>query len=347
MSPPELLEKKTQEERQQEQEQQKHYKVVENIQTKLLKDNHPIHGSDDDGYSFDSIEDMWKTLGILLPTTKHNEKDPDDKSSQQSWYWYEQAEEHYEEQPPTLQGMLGGFASLSPHDLSSSYTFLIHLQTNIQPNLTFESICDCGAGIGRITKGLFWKLPGFQTCDLVEGSSSFLQQARVYLKENIECKIYKESETPDLKTISTSTATKTKTKTLPQCRFIPKGLQHFHPQSQYYNVIWIQWVIGYLTDYDCVLFFQRCAEALKEDGILCLKDNMIASKYNDYNDNDETDESEAFTLDREDSSVTRSKAYLEAIIEESGCWTKIYEERQEGFPREIFPVWMMAYKVKR
>ena len=55
---------------------------------------------------------------------------------------------------------------------------------------------------------------------------------------------------------------------------------------------------------------------------------------------------EAFQLDRDNSSVTRSKAYLETLLDQAGCWIKIHEEKQKGFPTEIFPVWMMAYKVK-
>lgn len=36
------------------------------------------------------------------------------------------------------------------------------------------------------------------------------------------------------------------------------GLQDFIPQENYYDLIWIQWVSGHLTDEDFVKFFQRC-----------------------------------------------------------------------------------------
>ena len=350
--------------------QKEHFKMIERIESYLTKGNHPINGTDDDDeYEYHSILQFWKSVGILsfqsitnnvdTTTTKSislsssstssslltQDQDQDLDLDQDSCQWYEQASDHYEDQPATLQGMLGGFASLSPHDLSSSKTFLLHIQKYIKPNITFESICDCGAGIGRITKGLFAKLSGFEKCDLVEGSFMFLKQAEEYLKKDTSI---------DFTIIAVNDQQQQQqqplhnTKKLPQCRLINKGLQDFVPQSKYYNIIWIQWVIGYLTDYDCIQFLKRCAKGLTTNGIICIKDNMIASHYGDTtttNHNDD-DPSKAFIFDKEDSSVTRSKAYLEALMDEAGSWTKIYEQRQEGFPKEIFPVWMMAYEVK-
>jgi len=320
-------------------ENEKHVQTIQNIQNSLVTNNQPINGSDDDERPYRSIVQLWKVMHVYPPTAQEcKNKDNNDESydSDESWYWYEQAHDHYDTQPATLQGMLGGFANLSPHDLSSSEDFLLYIQKNILPNLKFDSVCDCGAGIGRITKGLFWKLPGFRKCDLIEGSALFLKQAEIYLNKNVDCHIVTE-ETNNMD-INLSG--------LPICRLISKGLQDFYPVDvNYYDVVWIQWVIGYLHDYDCVSFFKRCSKALKDNGILCIKDNMINSNFDNHRDrkNDE----DAFILDREDSSITRSKAYLEAIIEESGCWTKVYEVKQEGFPKEIFPVWMMAFQVKR
>ena len=40
-----------------------------------------------------------------------------------------------------------------------------------------------------------------------------------------------------------------------------------------YDVIWVQWVVGHLTDDDFVAFFQRCRKGLKPDGVIVLKEN--------------------------------------------------------------------------
>lgn len=36
------------------------------------------------------------------------------------------------------------------------------------------------------------------------------------------------------------------------------GLQDFEPEENYYDMIWIQWVTGHLTDEDLVSFLKRC-----------------------------------------------------------------------------------------
>lgn len=36
------------------------------------------------------------------------------------------------------------------------------------------------------------------------------------------------------------------------------GLQDFTPKPAQYDIIWVQWVIGHLTDDDFIAFFKRC-----------------------------------------------------------------------------------------
>lgn len=73
---------------------------------------------------------------------------------------------------------------------------------------------DCGAGIGRITKRLL--LPLFSTVDLVDVTQEFLDKAKPYLGE-------------EGKRVG---------------NYFCSGLQDFVPESERYDVIWIQWVIG-------------------------------------------------------------------------------------------------------
>jgi protein N-terminal methyltransferase len=127
-------------------------------------------------------------------------------------------------------------------DVRDSNQFLDHLY-NTRPNLGRQRAADCGAGIGRVSKYLL--LPRFDHVDLIEQSPRLLAASTEYIGE------------PD--TFRTS------------C--IVQGLQTFTPSSSYYDVIWIQWVIGHLTDADFISFFERCALGLKPGGVIILKDN--------------------------------------------------------------------------
>jgi len=116
-----------------------------------------------------------------------------------------------------------------------------------------------------------------------------------------------------------------------KCRYFCKGLQDFEPKEDSYDIIWIQWVIGYLTDDDLVDFLKRCSVGLRKGGVLALKDN--------------TCEQEAFIIDRDDASSTRSLPYILAIAELAG-FRVVYQEFQEDFPDNIFPVPIIALEPK-
>lgn len=82
--------------------------------------------------------------------------------------------------------------------------------------------CDCGAGIGRVTKNFLLKVP-FERVDLVEQAPNFVEQARSsFLKNEI-----KEGRVGDI---------------------LCQGLQDFAPSEGKYDLIWCQWVLGHLTD---------------------------------------------------------------------------------------------------
>ncbi|KAI5630719.1 adoMet dependent proline di-methyltransferase domain-containing protein [Phthorimaea operculella] len=57
-------------------------------------------------------------------------------------------------------------------------------------------------------------------------------------------------------------------------------VQDFHPDT-YYDVIWIQWLLMYLTDRDAISLLNRCRLALKPNGVIILKENVSAEKWFD------------------------------------------------------------------
>ncbi|POI27404.1 hypothetical protein CIB84_008846, partial [Bambusicola thoracicus] len=190
---------------------------------------------------------------------------------------------------------------------------------------------DCGSGIGRISKHVL--LPIFKSVELVDMMENFLAEVPNYLQgEEDRVEMY-------------------------YC----KSLQEFTPAPQRYDVIWIQWVsvplvlkvtfdpgfttsalqlgilsdisskdlvgiAGYLTDKDLLKFLIRCQKGLKDNGVIILKDNVAR---------------EGCILDCLDSSVIRDLNILRSLIEMSGLII-LQEERQEGFPEQCVPVWMLA-----
>ncbi len=81
-----------------------------------------------------------------------------------------------------------------------------------------------------------------------------------------------------------------------------------------------------------VLFFQRCSTALRENGMIVVKENVSSSG------KVETDE--------EDSSVTRPPTLLKSIFLKANL--EIYKEfKQNKFPKDLFAVHMFALKPKK
>eukprot|EP00164_Ancoracysta_twista_P009181 GFYU01013511.1.p1 GENE.GFYU01013511.1~~GFYU01013511.1.p1 ORF type:complete len:257 (-),score=53.98 GFYU01013511.1:245-1015(-) len=215
---------------------------------------------------------------------------PEDPESEKGWYG--KGYKYWETIDATVDGVLGGYGYISDTDIDGSLTFLREMQQEI--GVKFGVAVDCGAGIGRITKNLF--IPFFDVVDMVEPDGHFLAQAKA------------DMDSPKLRTQ------------------FQMGLQKFTPEPNSYDVIWIQWVIGHLTDADLVSFLQRCKGGLKPNGIICIKENNAK---------------DGFLVDKDDSSVTRSNEHLKHLYEVAGC-RLIKEKLQKKFPKELFRVRMYA-----
>ncbi|ETN67907.1 ad-003 [Anopheles darlingi] len=212
--------------------------------------------------------------------------------------YYKNAKKYWSTISPTVDGMLGGFGSISFIDIRGSEQFLRHLY-RLKPAPGHQRALDCGAGIGRITRGLL--VPFFEQVDLVEQDEQFCQTARTSLKD---CG-------PKIGTVYN------------------EGLQSFVPQAGHYDIIWVQWVLGHLTDEDLVQFFSRCANGLARSGMMVMKENFTS--------NDEV------IADETDSSVTRPLAAMKALLKR-GNLRVVKEQRQTSFPKELYPVYMLALK---
>ena len=145
--------------------------------------------------------------------------------------WYSNAQKYWTSRPATVNGMLGGFEKLSVIDTKSSLAFVDEFVHGVRgannvlrkkPVISNEYACDCGAGIGRVTKEFLVRVP-FQHVDLVEQAPNFVEQAKSsYLRDEIERGIVQ--------------------------NVLCQGLQDFSPDAGKYDLIWCQWVLGHLTD---------------------------------------------------------------------------------------------------
>ncbi|KAL3989363.1 AdoMet dependent proline di-methyltransferase family protein [Acanthocheilonema viteae] len=223
---------------------------------------------------------------------KMTDADPNDKNT-----IYEKAKAYWATVSCNVDGMLGGFAHLHVPDIRASKQFINLLK--VKGMLTkYERAIDCGCGIGRVTKHLL--LPLFESVDMVDVTENFIQESANY--------IGKENSRIGNKLIC--------------------SLQQFEPSSCHYDLIWIQWVTGHLTNNDFSKFLQRCKGGLKDNGCIVLKENVTSSE-------------DRYDFDDEDNSWTRPKDALLQLFRNAGL-TLIAQKKQQNFPKEMLPVYMFA-----
>lgn len=259
-------------------------------------------GLDSDGNSYPSRSHMWALEAgedACTGTTS---------DSQKKQLWYRRGISYWEGVDASVDGVLGGYGGVSERDVIGSDEFLMevlnHLSEGPLPGRPLVAL-DCGAGVGRVTKNLL--LRRFHEVDLVEPVSHFLESAKEELKD-VSCSGDKPLELHKA------------------ANFYCTSLQEFCPEPNRYDVIWVQWCIGHLTDQDFVAFFKRAKVGLKVGGFFILKENIAKN---------------GFVVDKVDSSITRSDAYFRNLFQQAGLY--LYKTKlQKGFPKELFAVRMYA-----
>lgn len=124
---------------------------------------------------------------------------------------------------------------------------------------------DCGAGIGRVARDLL--APLFGHVDLVEQSARLLEESKVALADceaqvgmrycstlQVRCCSGIGRCSAVLSLVSTAPLTLAIATVLVH---VARFLQEFSPPDASYDVIWLQWCVGYLTDADFVACLQR------------------------------------------------------------------------------------------
>lgn len=224
-------------------------------------------------------------------------------------------------------GMLGGFPQTSRIDLQGSSNFLTKLRraragqaaTAKQALSPLDRVADCGAGIGRITKGLLLSVG--RRVDIVEPVKKFTDE------------LVKELENTQ------ADATGESTERGQVGEVINLGLQDWVPEPGAYNLIWNQWCVGHLTDAQFITYLERCKEGLvkpkdgegKAEAWIVVKENLS------------TDIRHKDIYDEEDSSVTRSDEKFRKLFKDAGLKI-VATEQQRGMPKELYPVRIYALR---
>ncbi|KAI9794260.1 MAG: Alpha N-terminal protein methyltransferase 1 [Peltula sp. TS41687] len=217
---------------------------------------------------------------------------------------------------PDVNGMLGGYPQISRIDLQGSANFLAKLRRLYGPNRSLEATqgrthysraVDCGAGIGRVTRGLLADV--CDVVDLVEPVHRFAREVEhgtdmAHLRD--QGKIGKVYTTP---------------------------LETWEPAPGMYDLVWNQWCLGHLTDAQLVAYLSRCIKALKEGGWVVVKENMS------------TDVQKKDLFDPEDNSVTRTDEKFRQLFNDAGL-ELVQTELQTGIPRSLglYPVRFYALR---
>ena len=181
------------------------HSVVSYIQRWLQIRNKLPHGVDSKNQTYQSLAQMWISMKVLDATTS-----PIISSSHP---WYKTGETYWEDTgncPPTIDGVLGGYAHISPHDISGSSQFLSKV-SQLRPQMKFTTACDCGAGIGRVTRDLLLvRFSSFVT--LVEVSERLCREAVPFVGDSGSSRI----------------------------KVFNVGMQDFLPSAGSFDCIWIQ-----------------------------------------------------------------------------------------------------------
>ncbi|XP_021845343.1 alpha N-terminal protein methyltransferase 1 isoform X2 [Spinacia oleracea] len=219
--------------------------------------------------------------------------------------WYRNGVGYWQEVDASVDGVLGGYGHITDADIKGSEVFLNSLLSDplLDKGRSRHLVAlDCGSGIGRVTKNLLIRY--FNEVDLLEPVPHFLEAARQSLVlEGV-------TDTDEHRAMN----------------FYCVPLQEFTPDSGRYDVIWVQWCIGHLTDDDFISFFKTAKAGLKPGGFFIVKENTARN---------------GFVLDKQDCSITRSDLYFKELFRR--CGLHLYKVKdQKEFPRELFQVKMYA-----
>lgn len=223
---------------------------------------------------------------------------------------------------------------------------------------------DCGAGVGRVTQHSL--LPIFDEVHMVEPVAKFLHEAKNQSNTwpqiqtppskspfqarkavHFHCSTLQDfepsrpySSSPRVgdgdisPTVSIDDEPSQHPATNGDARAESDGVAGSRAEPVSYDLVWAQWCLQHLSDRDLISFLQRSKAALKQGGIIGVKENVCT---------EEADGTERVWYDDEDHSITRSTKAYERVFKEAGLEI-VKCEVQFGMPAELFVVKMWALR---
>lgn len=209
--------------------------------------------------------------------------------------WYSSCHDWYDNGcSPTIDGMLGGLTYVHGQETAWTQRYLRQLASRgvIRVGAGSEAL-DCGAGIGRVAHYALKQVVEF--VDTIEGTAAYVKASESnFARDSIRNRFCQRLE-----------------------KFDPALLG-----SVRYDFVWIQWLIGHLTDDDVVSLFQKLCLLLKPGGKVIMKENCVDS---------------GFFFDRKDVNLLRNYSHIALLVERAGM--RIVEsEPPEGWPAHLYPI---------
>ena len=226
-------------------------------------------------------------------------------------------------------------------------------------------VLDCGAGVGRVTQHSL--IPLFDEVHMVDPVAKFLQEAKKQSTTwpqiqtppskspfqarkavHFHCSTLQDiepsrpySSAPRIgdgdipPTVSIDDEQQSVSEVAPDAQPPQQdGVAGSQQEPYTYDLVWAQWCLQHLSDKDLIAFLKRSKAALKQDGIIGVKENVCT---------EEADGTERVWYDDEDHSITRSTKAYERVFQQAGLEI-VKCEVQFGMPAELFVVKMWALR---
>ncbi|CAL6097375.1 S-adenosylmethionine-dependent_methyltransferase [Hexamita inflata] len=199
--------------------------------------------------------------------------------------------EFYSTNQPTIDSMLGGLSYVHIPETRSSVQFLKDLKS--QKLFKYKTVLDIGGGIGRVSSHVLKQM--FDNVDMLEQSELFINESKVnFAKNHIRnrfCCSIQNMNTLDLGK---------------------------------YDLIWIQWVVGHISDLEFVELLKNCKQ---KSEYIVVKDNY--SK-------------QGFWFDEKDGNILRGLEIFEDIFKAAGL-SIVKQNDPETWPKDLMPIriWLL------
>jgi len=125
-----------------------------------------IKGTDGEGKTYNSLEEMWRSEMYS-------------KEEGKGEGWYDKGLNYWQEAKADIDGVLGDYGHTHPIDIADSEKLFEHV---LGLGVKTGSALDVGAGIGRISESFLTRK--FQHVDILEAAKNLIDKARDLLKGN-------------------------------------------------------------------------------------------------------------------------------------------------------------------